>query len=68
MFLAILHIPIYKRSTPALSFVCLTDEIDVTGGVKKYLQPYIDRKIFFQALEWCSYFVHLNGLSRVIVR
>jgi hypothetical protein len=58
----------YKRSTPALSFVHLTDKIDVTGGVKKYLQPYIDRKIFFWAFEWCSYFVHLNGLSRVIVR
>jgi hypothetical protein len=31
----------YKRSTPALSFVRPTDEIDVTGGVKKYLQPYV---------------------------
>ena len=27
----------YKRSTPALSFVRLTDENDVTGGVEKYL-------------------------------
>ena len=24
----------YKRRTPALSVVCLMDEIDVTGGVK----------------------------------
>ena len=32
----------YKRSTPALSFVHPTDAIDVTGGVKKYLQPYSD--------------------------
>ena len=36
----------YKRNTPVLSFIRLTDEIDVTSGVKKYLQPYIDRKIF----------------------
>ena len=58
----------YKRSTPALSLVSLRDEIDATGGVKKYVQPYIDRKIFFRAFEWCSYFVRLKGLSRAIVR
>jgi hypothetical protein len=57
----------YKRSTPALSVVHLTDEIDVTGGVKKYLQPYIDRKIFFRAFKWCSYLVRLSCLSWVIV-
>jgi len=44
------------------------DEIDVAGGVKKYLQTYFDQKIFFPAFEWCSYFVRLNGLSRVIAR
>ena len=36
----------YKRSTPTPSVVRLPDKNDITGGVKNYLQPYIDRKIF----------------------
>ena len=43
----------YKRSTPALSVVRDTDENDVTGGVEKYWQPYIDGKIFLSSFERC---------------
>ena len=57
----------YKRSTRALSFVRVTDKNDVTAGVKKYLQPYGDGKIFFQAFERCTYFARLDSLLRVIV-
>ena len=43
----------YKRSTCALSVARLTDENDVTDGVKRSGQLNINRKIFLSSFERC---------------